>query len=568
MRQYTRLLTAACSVLMALPIVVTSCSDPLEIEPNDRYSEHTAYANMRNLDLHVKSFYGVLMSPNTAEIRSQGFMSELYTDLMKPTFFNQNFSNNDRVYYLPEAYTQSFIQDNWGDMYGRIKRINEFLVDANKGMLSQLPQEEVAIRVAEARFWRAFAYQELIQRYGGVVLRISEEKVDDQNDRSKARSSAEECWDFVLGEYKKAAEVLPDEWPSLELGRVTKGTALAMSARAALYAGRWDAALSAVSAVDGLNKYRLMDDYSAVFTTPHNPELILAAYFDKPNLQHTFDNLYGAPADFPGHETGVAATPTEEFAGAYQIKVGEEWQDFSWDLVNSNGLDPWKDRDPRFYATILYNGAPWTQLVDAPSKRWEPRKLELYEGGADGFHEFHITDNTSRSTTTGYIVRKYLQYDKESNMLNIKSDQYWIEMRYAELIMIKAEALARQGKFTQAYEELNRIRTTRASVQLPPLAVTGSWEEFLADLQQERIRELGLEGHRFWDLRRWGIARKVMDGKVRHGVKITKSGDDFIYKYIPVDTQPLSFPERYMLNPIPLSEFKNNAALEQNELWK
>ena len=115
-------------------------------------------------------------------------MSELYTDLMKPTFYNQTFSENDKIFYQPQSYTQTFVLDNWADMYSRIKRINEFLVDCNKGKLSELPQDEVAIRIAEARFWRAFAYQELIQRYGGVVLRISEEKVDDQNDRSKAVS--------------------------------------------------------------------------------------------------------------------------------------------------------------------------------------------------------------------------------------------------------------------------------------------------------------------------------------------------------------------------------------------
>lgn len=90
----------------------------------------------------------------------------------------------------------------------------------------------------------------------------------------------------------------------------------------------------------------------------------------------------------------------------------------------------------------------------------------------------------------------------------------------------------------------------------------------LDDLQKERIRELGLEGHRFWDLRRWGIAQKVMDGMVRHGVKITKSPSGFKYQYIEVDTQPLSFPDRYMINPIPLNEVRNNSALEQNAQWK
>ncbi len=566
-----RIYTKIGSTLLALTLAFASsgCDKVLDIAPNDRYSETAAYASIRNLDLYVKSFYGVLMSPNTAEIRrTDGDLSDFYTDLMKATFYNQTFSHNDKVFYQPSMFIESFPLDNWTDMTQRIKRINEFVVDYNHGLLKDLPAKEIDKRVGEARFWRAFAYQEMITRYGGVVLRTNEDKVDDQADRSKARSSEQECWDYVISEYKKATELLPESWPEYDLGRVTKSTAWGMIARAALYAGRWDEALSAVAEVDKTGKYALLDDYAKIYTTPHNKEILLAAYFERPNLQHVFDNYYGAPADFPGHRQGVCATPTEEFAGTFEIKINGRWEAFSWDKVNTLGLDPWKDRDPRFYATILYNGAPWKRLIDVTSKRWERRNLELYRGGADGFHKFDVNDNDTYSTTTGYVIRKYLQYDPQLDFQTDKSDQYWIEMRYAELILIKAEALARQGQLTQAYKELNRLRTTRASVQLTPLTTRSSWEDFFGDLQKERIRELGLEGHRFWDLRRWGIAQKVMDGLVRHGVKITKAGDGFRYEYISVDTQPLSFPDRYTINPIPVREVKNNTALEQNALWK
>ncbi len=554
-------------LMLGIAFAASSCDKVLDITPNDRYSEATAYANMKNLDLYTKSFYGVMMSPNTAEIRNTTTpMSDVMTDLMKPTFYNLT-AVTDKAFYDPAIFIQSFPLDNWNDMYGRIKRINEFIVDYNNGLLNDLPKDEVAMRVGEARFWRAFAYQELIPRYGGVILRNSEEKVDDDSDRSKARSSVDESWDYVISEFKKAVELLPESWPKQELGRVTKGAAWGMIARSALYAGRWDEALKAVEEVDKLGTYALLDEYSEIYTKPHNKELLLAAYFERPNLQHKFDNFYGSSGDFPGHTTGVMATPTEEFAGTFEIKVNGAWKEFSWDMVNKEGIDPWKDRDPRFYSTILYNGAPWKHLTDAASKRWEPRNLELYVDGADGFHHFSLSDVT-RSTVTGYVVRKYLQYSEESDFLTEVSDQYWIEMRYAEIILIKAEALARKGQFTQAYKELNKLRTTRPSVQLSEIPVKGSWNEFLDDLQKERIRELGLEGHRFWDLRRWGIAQKVMDGLVRHGVKITKSGDTFNYEYIEVDTKALSFPDRYMIHPIPLNEVRNNAILEQNPLWK
>lgn len=147
---------------------------------------------------------------------------------------------------------------------------------------------------------------------------------------------------------------------------------------------------------------------------------------------------------------GAAATPTDEYASAFDIKVGQEWESFDWTHLNEYSEGPWGNRDPRFYASILYNGANWTG-----------RQLELYVGGKDGYMDFSTSASQDyvRTSTTGYIFRKFMDESDNINYVDIESTSYWIEMRYAEIVLILSEAYARLDKFKEAYDYLNKIRT-------------------------------------------------------------------------------------------------------------
>lgn len=187
--------------------------------------------------------------------------------------------------------------------------------------------------------------------------------------------------------------------------------------------------------------------------------------------------------------------------------------------MNEYSEGPWGNRDPRFYASILYNGANWTG-----------RQLELYVGGKDGYMDFSTSASQDyvRTSTTGYIFRKFMDESDNINYVDIESTSYWIEMRYAEIVLILSEAYARLDKFKEAYDYLNKIRTR---VGLPILAQQSTWDNYLEDLSKERVCELGLEGHRWYDLVRWDIAQKVLNGQRLHGIKIEKTVQAF---FIPV----------------------------------
>jgi len=104
---------------------------------------------------------------------------------------------------------------------------------------------------------------------------------------------------------------------------------------------------------------------------------------------------------------------------------------------------------------------------------------------------------------------------------------------------------------------------------MPDAATTSTWADYLDDLNKERVCELGLEGHRYFDLVRWGIAQETLNGTRLHGIRMNKASDGSItYERVECDTQDRLFPERMNIFPIPYTEIKNNTLCEQNELWK
>ena len=549
-----------------------SC-DVLDVDPQSFYSENVAYASIENVDFYVKDLYQAFREYADIE-KPVDVYDDGFSDLLKYSWAAIAPGNqvNKLFYYGQGINADRDFRNKWDQAYWHIRELNEFLVDMHNGLASGLDQEKLAVRIAEVRVIRAFVYQELVKRYGGVVLRISEEKVDDHTDRSKARSSEAECWDFIINELDKAAKVLPEQWKDKDginhVGRVTKGAAYGLKARAALYAKRWQDAVDACDEVLKLEKkgvHALLgkNQYNYIFSIPNNKELLLSVNYEKMKLHHTFNLNCCPPYDYKEAGAlkdfcGAAMTPTEEYASQFDIKLNGNWQSFSWDNLSQYANGPWADRDPRFYSSILYNGASWIN----------DRKLQVYVGGHDGFFDFKNdpADDYKRSTATGYYIRKFVKNDAEINFVDVQSDQFWIEMRMAEIYLIRSEAKARLEKWGEAYIDLNKIRTR---VGMPALPQQNVWDNYLVDLEKERICELGMEGHRFFDLVRWDKAVETLNGKRLHGVKITKLPTGvFEYKVVECDTEDRLFPKQYTISPIPTAELVANTLCEQSDLWK
>ena len=534
--------------LMFTSQFLTSCHDLLEKDPTDSYSETVAWSSESSLDMYVTYLYKPL---NGLSNFSSLSLTDGYTDLVKyGNGVPQTWSAHNKILLQQNTITSdNNPMSSWG-LYTDIFRENVFLRDA--GIYgNKFSEDFLNIRIAEIRFIRAVNYARMIRIFGGVILRDETNGVDSEGQKDKARATEAESWDFVLKDLEFAARHLPKEWDSKWDGRLTKGAAYAYMCRTALFAKRWDVAITAADEIKKLNKYDLMDNYEDVFKVAGNKEIIFSIAYKIPDMPHYFDRYFA-----PDAKQGITlAFQTWEVVDSYDMAEGTP---FSWSGSMAN--DPYVGREPRFYASNIYNGATWKE-----------KKIYTYVDAENGFAAYRDNMNPGeKQTVTGYFIRKYLQ-ENNADFDDKGSDQFWIEMRYAEVLLNLAEALAEQDYSKNQDDALEALNEVRERVNLPKRTTEEAPDKdsFMKLLRKERICELAFEGFRYWDLRRWRLAGEVIDGKQAHGTKITKK-DDNTYTYEQVscdDNINRFFPERYYLLPIPVDELQNNPLCENNAPW-
>ena len=481
------------------------------------------------------------------------------------------------------------IYDQWidGDVggytaywkYEEVVRINDFLANIDA---AEMDNDTKTRYKGEARFMRAFLYFEMVQRYGGVPLITAPQNIKD--DLSVPRSSMNDCFKFITAELDQAATELSLDAPR---GRVSKGAAMALKGRVLLYwaspqyltandadlyknvesinsntqgAGakeRWKAAADANKAVIDLNRYALYPDLRQLWLdkSENNKEAIFEVQYKKGFKSHGLDALVKPP--YLGAGDGGQRFPLQELVDAYPMKNGK--------LIGEPGSgydehNPYAGRDDRFYANIGYNGA----------KTWGNKggvlteiSLETFEGGRD------YGNMDAGNTLTGYYTLKALDPQNINYSYRAGSDQPWLEIRYAEVLLNYAEAANEYLSAPDAsvYDAVNAVRS-RAGITTT--IATGSLSrDAMRDLiRNERYVEFSLvEQKRYWDIKRWGIADQKLNNVKYHSVYITKTGDTFTYEYPERDPRPLKFDKRMYWFPIPASELTKNLKLMQNQNW-
>lgn len=471
----------------------------------------------------------------------------------------------------------------WYDYYRAINKANHVLLYADSIRLDYYrlnpepdQQEIYKSRMSEinrwtyeVRFLRAFFYFELIKRYGGVPIVTGEFNLS-SNFKDIGRNTLEDCIDFVVAECDSAALVLPASYDDNDLGRVTKGAALALKSRVLLTAAselfnntswtdsyahpelislprgnrdeRWKAAADAAKAVIDLTaaRYALNRDYEALFKTFDNRELILVRRHGATN---TFEKM-----NYPiGYDKGSCGTgPSQDLVDAYEVKNEDgSSEPFDWNNPK-HAQNPYANRDPRLAATILVNGA-----------NFKSRPVEAWVGGLDGIGKLG-------ASRTGYYLNKYV--DANIDLLtNTKSTHSWILIRLPEMYLNYAEAL---NEYSPGHADIakyvNMVRNRR-SVAMPKIQADLSQDEMRAKIQNERRVEFAFEGHRIWDLKRWMLAKQYLQKPLR-GIRITKTDETF--SYTPFVVEQRIFEPKMYLYPIPQSELTKASSLLQNPGWQ
>ena len=545
----------AITALMALGL--SSCTSFLDMSPTDKVSDKVMWESTTNAEYHVNYLYSyiydVLMGQCVAG------QTEALTDMLKYGSYNYNalcYIPSEIAYGAATTLTAGYVDSYlgyWGSWYTGISKVNKAIVSLRK--YGQMSDQDKLRLEAEMKFMRAFLYFDLMKRYKEII--IYDENLDAYA-KDKAVSSEAEGWDLIQADLEYAAENLPERTASK--GRLDKGMAWGFMTRAMLYAERWELVKTAAAEVEKLG-YALEADYQDGYMKPigsGNKEAIIQYQFDRANdVTHSYDFYYTPGGDFSiNKETGGGyGTPTQEMVESYELATGgfPDWT--PWHDVTTQ-TPPYADLEPRFHASVLYNGAPW-----------KGRKIEPYVGGADGWCQWNLEREPKGRTTTGYYLRKMV--DESHDVIAYSGGvQPLIVLRYAEVLLNKAEACHKTNDPVGANAA---VRAIRSRVGLPYEDVTG--DDLWKAIRQERKVELAYEGLWYWDLRRWGVAHKQypegLSGYQVHGLKIEKNADEtFTYTYVSVDDKDRNFLEKMYQFPLPSSELSSNALVNQFTAWQ
>ena len=547
-------------ILIAVSLcgVLVSCNKFLDMTPRDSISDKVMWSNVESAEYAVNDIYSYTYEI-VAEWPSAVGMTEAFTDMFKyGSYVNFAFCLiPSQVAYGGTNLTNSFVNvylGRWGDLYDAVRRTNEAISNL-KSLGTNLPEADRIRLEGELRLMRGWLYFELVKRYREVIL-YDEDLT--QIAVEKALSTEAEGWSFIWNDLDFASRNLPEK--AAAKGRLDKGAALALITRAMLYAGDYDKVVAAADELAGMG-YALMPDYGDAFTVPvtaGNTETILQYSFSyADNETHEFDFYYTPGGDYKlvGQQGGGYGTPTQEMVESYELAEGgfPDWSPWHGETLAE---PPYERLEPRFKATILYNGASW-----------KGRTIEPFVGGTDGWCQWNKEPRPEGRTTTGYYLRKGV--DETHNLVErSQSIQPFIILRYGEVLLNKAEACYRKGDTEGANAAVKAIRSR---VGLPYTNKSGDalWKA----IRQERRVELAFEDHWYWDLRRWKEAAEDwpvgLNNYQVHGLKIesTAVAGQYKYTYVSVDDKDRNFPVKMYRFPLPDGELNSNPLVNQYPEW-
>ena len=550
--------------ILSAALLLASCNFLDFDESSSQYSREDMYKTYSNIQKMLTNIYGYMPNKDIADVGSA----------------LRDCGSDDAEYADPESSVQRFTNGNWSPLqtvddkwtlYNGIRSANEFLESIQTVDLTMYQYDTKYQRWLEhleyypyqARVLRAYFFFELARRYGDIAMPLTMLTAEEANTIEK--TPFDQVIDFIARECEECASHLPKTYVGMlddEIGRVTNGFALAVKAKALLYAAsplhnpngdkaKWrEAALAAKEIID-LEQYEL--DPGEKANNYLSPEVIMAIARSE---SQSFER-YNFPVRFTeGERTSMGGSyPTQNLVDAFQTAAGYDitlgangWETSDPDFDLSN---PYAGRDPRFARAILANGMPFKGSV-----------IETFVGGRD-----YSATRAELGTVTGYYLRRYIQETTSFTPENTVTNKHqWIVYRYAEALLSFAEAANEAlGSPTDAslgLSALDAINQVRANAQMPDIEAT-SYQAFQDAVRREWRVEFAFEDHRFWDIRRWNIGQNVM-GQI-DGVEIVKSGSEFSYKRKMVETRIWS--AKMNLYPIPQAETFNNPNLTQNTGW-
>lgn len=528
---------------------MTSCDSSLDIEPTDQLTDASVWKSPENAGLFLNDIYNSL-NPGPQSTVFTNLPSEISNDpldnfsdnsISGPLAGIPSYQNFAQGSYGPSA---PIFTPHWKNMYANIRKCNVFIQNVSVTGFDDTVKRGL---LAQARFLRAYFYKSLMDIYGGVPIITIPLNKDLQGDAIfNPRNTYEECVAFIQQECAEAAEDLPLTVPPQNGGRATKGAAWVLKGEQELYAGKWkDAAATNLKIMESDAGYDLYPDYGALFlpANENNVEVIFDIQYAA-NIRGHIREKYWSPVRVSDGTGWGAVNPTQNLVDEYEFLDGKTEAEGSALFDPAN---PYTNRDKRFAATILYDGATWKGGVIYTRLGIPNNNNELDASGAGG------------KGRTGYFLRKIID---PAVVPGISSGSNAIIWRYAEVLLNYAEARNEDvGPDITVYNAMNKIRKRAGLPDLP----TGLTQTQMRErIRRERRVELAFEGKRLFDIWRWRTAEQIF-GKPLRAMKITTAGDHLVYEKVDAGGGKISFdPIKNYLMPIPQSVIAQNPKIIQN----
>lgn len=548
MKNINNLKTGMVTSLIAVFFLLTACNDDfLDTQPLDKISSSATWSDGTLSEAFVFSVYSYLgyggfEEQMQAVITDEAFFTHAGRNI---NTFNEGSESPSNIAWTSGTYA-------WRNMYSAIRQANVAIANLPEATFEDQNLKDMLM--GEAHFLRAYYYHQLLRFYGGVPIIDSPYSLDDE--LSIARNTFAETVDFIVAELDKSASLLNGK--DMAEGRASRIAAMALKSRVLLYAAsdlhesskapsgygtdlhaysggqqaRWQAAQQAAKAVlDITSGYKTdltepvsheegkanavaisMGGKSAVADAGASSELIfvrtLSSKYTPEDNWPLGGTHFGVNNGPNGYHNWSGNPPIQQMVDDYEMMDGSS---FDWDNT-THKADPYANRDPRFYAHVLYDGAPWKPRPSdvVAIDPYDEIQTGYYDDGNGGLINGVDTRESPienwNGSRTRYNLRKWIDPDPAIKE-NLTSHQVipWPFIRYAEVVLNYVEASINLGQEDEARNWMNK---TRFRVGMP--AVTESGPALLAKYINERRIELAFEEHRYHDARRWLIAPETL----------------------------------------------------------
>lgn len=578
--------------MISFLLVVSSCKKYLDIQPNEQMTVDEVFQQRKNAERFLAATY-----------------AHLPIEFWFADEFGRNpfVGGSDEMEISENSFSQALNSGSWSPanvlnvrlwstIWDGTRKTNVFLENIGK-----TPMDEGAkqVWIGEARFLRAIYHFFGVRAHGPIPI-IDRTYSPDEDFTTIKRRTLDECISFIVSECDLAIGLLPPTRNSEEKGRPTSIAARALKARILLYAasplfngnpdyanvlgpdgehlfpttydpGKW--AVAAEAALECINASH--NAGHKLYQTPGaNPDpktsyqdLFLVRWNEEVLFARNIDLGFGNTVEASMTPNGMGGTsnycPTQEMVDSYGMAGTNEYP-FALDengdpkYVNGNPVinpaagyndnlnNKWVGREPRFYASIHFNGS-----------NWRGRNLQFYLGGLDG------KKSTGTFTKTGYLMKKGSGPDVDliQGQYKLKS---WIYFRLGEQYLNYAEAL-NEAAGTPGADVYKYVNLIRSRAGMPDLPNSLSKDQMRIRIRAERKIELAFETHRYFDTHRWKIAH-ITDSRPVHGLNIDTESNDFYSRRV-VEQRVFDNPKHYLF-PIPQVDIdRSQGGLVQNPNW-